>query len=165
MERSKLLMPQAKEDELEVQELPDEVLVYDLKRHRAYCLNRTAALVWRHCDGQTTVAEMARLLDTELQIPATEEMVWMALDRLGRAHLLREPATSRGDAAGYSRREVMRKLALVGGLSVLLPLVSELIAPTWAEAVTCVTDCTGAPNGTPCGPPGCSNTCQGGICD
>src|SRR2546423_15689116 len=42
--------PRARDARLVIQELPDELLVYDLERHRAHSLNRTAALVWRHCD-------------------------------------------------------------------------------------------------------------------
>ena len=53
-------LPRMREQGLVVDDLPDEVLVYDLDRHQAHCLNRTAALVWRHCDGQTTVKEIAR---------------------------------------------------------------------------------------------------------
>ena len=48
METTRALMPRARQDELVVEELPDETLVYDLKRHKARCLNRTAALVWQH---------------------------------------------------------------------------------------------------------------------
>jgi len=40
-------------------ELPDELLVYDLERHRADALNRTAAPVWKACDGRRTVGEIA----------------------------------------------------------------------------------------------------------
>ena len=61
METTRALMPRARQIELHVEELPDETLVYDLERHKARCLNRTAALVWRHCDGQTGVAEVAAL--------------------------------------------------------------------------------------------------------
>ena len=62
METTNGLMPRARQDELVVEELPDETLVYDLKRHEAHCLNRTSALAWRRCDGRTTVAEVAVLL-------------------------------------------------------------------------------------------------------
>lgn len=161
------MLPRAREDRLVVHELPDEVLVYDLTRHRAHCLNRTAAFIWRHCDGQTTVAEMAALLQEELKYPVDEAVVWLALDRLGRAHLLRERVAPPAGAAGPSRREVMRELALVGGLAVLLPVVLSIVAPTAAQAASCVASngCLGKPNGTPCGPPQCTNTCVGGICD
>ena len=46
METTRALMPRARQDELVVEELQDETLVYDLERHKARCLNRTAALVW-----------------------------------------------------------------------------------------------------------------------
>jgi hypothetical protein len=159
--------PRAREDRLVVQELPEEMLVYDLDRHKAHCLNRTAALVWRHCDGQTTVAELATLLRKELKVPVDEAVVWLALERLGRAHLLQERVKPAPGAARLSRREVMQKLALVGGLSLLVPVVSSIVAPTAAQAASCVASngCLGKPNGTPCGPPQCTNSCQGGICD
>src|SRR5574341_33574 len=122
------MLPAAREDRLVVQEVSDEVLVYDLDRHKAHCLNRTAALVWRHCDGRTTVAEMAALLRNELGCPVEEAVVWSALDRLGRAHLLRGRLTPPAGVARLSRREMMRKLALAGGLSVLLPAVASIDA-------------------------------------
>src|ERR671934_1982561 len=79
------IMPGAREEGLVIQELPpEETLVYDLTRHRAHCLNQTAALVWRHCDGRTTLAEIAARLQAELGIAADEELVWLALDRLAK---------------------------------------------------------------------------------
>jgi hypothetical protein len=52
------LIPCARTEGLVVQTLADEVLVYDLERHKAHCLNHAAALIWKHCDGRTSVAEM-----------------------------------------------------------------------------------------------------------
>ena len=42
-------LPAAREARLLVRELAEEVLVYDEEGHRAHCLNRTAALVWKSC--------------------------------------------------------------------------------------------------------------------
>ena len=56
-ERSDRQLPLARRERLLVEELPDEVLVYDLDREKAHCLNRTAALIWNHCDGRTTVED------------------------------------------------------------------------------------------------------------
>ncbi len=137
METTRALMPRARQDELVVEELPGETLVYDLKRHKARCLNRTAALVWRRCDGQTTVPELAALLGEQLATPTDEAVVWMALDRLGRAHLLSEPVTLPADKAQYSRREVLRTLRRAAGIS-LLPVVASIVAPRAAAAASCV---------------------------
>ncbi|MBI4639864.1 MAG: PqqD family protein [Candidatus Tectomicrobia bacterium] len=158
------MLPHAREDGLVVQELPDETVVYDLKRHRAHCLNQTAALVWRHCDGQTTVAEIALLMQSELKIPVDEEMVWLAMNQLGRAHLLRERMGPPVHAMPYSRRELIRKLARIGGISVLLPVVTSIIAPTAVQAAaTCTANCL-ATDCTPCNPPGCNKVCLSGKC-
>src|SRR5919204_202395 len=72
------LMPHARTDQLVVSDVDDEVLVYDLARHRAHCLNRTTALVWRHCDGQTPVATLAARLQGELGAPIEAEVVWVS---------------------------------------------------------------------------------------
>ncbi len=179
MKRTKPVMPRAREDELVVEELPDEILVYDLKSHKASCLNRTAALVWRHCDGQTTVAEMATMLENELEIPADEAVVWMALDRLGRSRLLTEQVTLPADRAEYSRRAVLRTIGRAAGIALLLPVVESIVAPTAAHAQTCVTvivcegvlvppQCFNQPicgqPGECCGPEGSPPNCKKHAC-
>ncbi len=170
METTRALVPRARQDELVVEELQDETLVYDLKRHKARCLNRTAALVWQHCDGQTTVPELAALLGEQLATPTDEAVVWMALDRLDRAHLLSEPVTLPADRAQYSRREVLRTLRRVAGIS-LLPVVASIVAPRAAAAASCVTIgvCVTRPanaclNEPLCGSPGQCCRRQGQSC-
>ena len=167
----KPMKPQVRKDGLVVKELPDEMLVYDLERHRAHCLNPTAALVWKHCDGRTSAKEIATLLQKELKAPPgkpgkiDEKLVWLALDRLGKAHLLEERLSPPPEGARFAHRELVRKLGLVGGLTVLLPLVTSIVAPTPAEAAaTCVFDCTGESDGTPCTQPTCGSFCFGGSC-
>lgn len=152
MDTASIQMPYARTEALLVHELLDEVLVYDLRRHRAHCLNRTAALVWRHCDGQTTVADVARILQDECSVSTHAAVVWYALAHLERAHLLREPIPWPSGAARYSRRELARTLGIVGGLSVLLPLVEAIVAPVAAQTLTCILDgqCAALPK-TNCG--------------
>jgi len=131
--------PRARRDGLVVQDLADETLVYDLQRDRAHCLNRTAALVWRRCDGRTSVAGLANLLQDAVGLPAAEAVVWMALERLGKAHLLQERITPPGGAGRYSRREVLRRLSIAAGLAVLLPAVQSILAPEAVQAASGVT--------------------------
>ncbi len=165
METTRALMPRARQDELVVEELQDETLVYDLERHKARCLNRTAALVWRHCDGHTSVAEVAGLLGEQSATPTDEAVVWMALDRLSKAHLLSEPVTLPADRAQYSRREMLRKLRRVAGISLLLPVIESIVAPLAAAQASCVTNCGGVPDCTPCtAGTNCNRQCCGGNC-
>src|SRR5713101_4329294 len=101
------MFPIRREEQLVVRHLPEETLVYDLKRNKAHCLNPAAALVWRHCDGQTSVAQLAEMLHRELHIPAEEQVVRLALDRLQRAGLLQK-STVLADRPRYSRREMAK---------------------------------------------------------
>lgn len=136
MESTQRPLPRARTEALVLQELPGELLVYDTDRHQAHCLNRVAALVWRHCDGQTSLAQITALLPQELQSPQIEAVVSLALEQLERAHLLQEPLTRAADAGAYShsRRALVRKLAAVGGLA----LVTSIVAPEAAQAATCI---------------------------
>jgi hypothetical protein len=145
-----------------VTEVMGEMLVYDLGRHRAHCLNPPAAVVFKHCDGTRGILELARVLHRELGTPADPDCVWLALDRLGKADLLRERVRRPPKAGRLSRRALIRRL----GVAVLLPAVTSVLAPTPAEAAaTCVSDCTGQVFGTPCSstaPANCLCTCDGG---
>src|SRR5262245_18504542 len=49
--REESKQPRAKTSELVVKKVGEELLVYDLARHKAHSLNRVAAAVWRACDG------------------------------------------------------------------------------------------------------------------
>lgn len=141
-----------------------KLLVYDLKRHKAHCLNRTAALVWQQCDGQTSVAEMATMLESELETPVDEAVVRMALYRLGRVRLLEEQVTLPADRAEYSRRAVLRTIGRAAGISLLLPVIQSIVAPLAAQQASCPNVCGGIPNCTPCKPPNCNQFCCNGTC-
>ena len=75
--------PEARSEQLMLQRLTPELLVYDLDRHKAFCLNTTTAGVWQKCDGQRTVSQIASELSNEWTMPVTEDLVWLALDKLG----------------------------------------------------------------------------------
>ena len=126
------VLPLARTDQLVVQVLPDEVLVYDLGRHEAHCLNKASAAVWKLCDGKTTVAEMSRRLGRELAAPVDYDFVWLALSQLRRFHLLEEGGGSLG-ALQVSRRDLVRKY-LPAALA--LPLILSVPAPTPAQAAS-----------------------------
>ena len=56
-------VPKARQEQLIVKELPDELLIYDLQSDKAHCLNETAALVWKNCDGHKTVEQLRELME------------------------------------------------------------------------------------------------------
>lgn len=156
------MRPVARRDGLLIRELPDELLVYDRDHHRAHCLNRTAAAVFRQADGTQNVADLARIVHPGVEPSAGAAAVRMALDELDRAGLLREGVSP----GGLSRREAVRRAAVAA--AVLLPAVASVVAPTPAEAAaTCVTSCAGQPDATPCacfGEDPCTATCIAESC-
>lgn len=149
-----MLRPRARHERLLVRNLGDEVLVYDLDRFVAFCLNRPAAAVWRRCDGETSVERIATAVAADLEAPFETDAVQCALEALGRRGLL-EPGTGER-ASGRSRREWLGALGRAGLEAALVPTVLAVVAPSPAEAATVVTkaDCTArtAPNcgGNPC---------------
>ena len=74
------MLPRARKDDLLIQDLEDEVLIYDLKVDKAHCLNRAAATVWRHCNGRNTTAQLASHLKRELKVSDSSELVSLALN-------------------------------------------------------------------------------------
>lgn len=147
-------VPRARTEGLVIQTLPDEVLVYDRDRDKAHCLNQTAALVWKYCDGKTTVPSMARRLERDLNTERVDEkVVWYALDQLGKDHLLEEIVVPPALLGGMSRREMVRVLGVAAVVAV--PLVTSIIAPTPAQAATCFASGQACTSGSQC----CSTTC------
>jgi len=152
------LTPEARREGLVVQELSDEVLVYDRNRNKAHCLNRTAALVWHHCDGKRSVAEIARAISGTSNVPFDEELVWLGVEQLSQVHLLRESGLAAEYKNGVSRREVMRRIGLTA--AVALPVVTSIIAPNASQAANC------RPSGQACTASAqcCSGVCNAGTC-
>jgi hypothetical protein len=133
-----------------VVEVLDETLVYHKENHRAHCLNRTAAEVWKLCDGEKTVAEITETLVQESKSPVDEELVWLTLRRLSKAGLLVKQ--KRQEQILASRRAVMRK---IGMAAMALPIVTSILVPTAEAAVSC------SVTGEFCNPRPC---CPGHIC-
>ena len=152
------LMPEARRDGLVVQELSDELLVYDRDRNKAHCLNRTAALVWNHCDGNRSVTEIARVISREAKVPVDEDLVWLGVEQLSEIHLLRGHGMATRYENGVSRREVMRRIGLTAAIA--LPAVTSIIAPTAAQAANCIASGQSCTASAQC----CSGLCNAGTC-
>ncbi len=154
-------LPRMREDGLVIDDLPDEVLVYDLERHEAHCLNRSAALVWRACDGRSSPADIARRLTMELDTQFSADLVLVALNQLERQNLLQQPATLPAQFIALSRRQMVRRLGFAAAVAV--PLVTSIVAPTAVQAATCQQSghpCI--PNKLCCSPLGCNGVT--GLC-
>ncbi len=150
----KVIKPVAKTDGLVTQELADELLVYDERKHKAHCLNTTAWKVWEECNGENSVAEISQRTSRKLNASVDEELVLLALAELGKNGLLKETVAL--DA--MSRRAMMRRLGI--GAAIAIPAVTSIIAPRAVTAATCIA------SGQPCttSPQCCSGVCSASTC-
>jgi len=160
--------PRARTDDLVIEELDGEVLVYDAKSQQAHCLTSAAAKVWRACDGTKDVPALAESLALSV------DDVTQALEMLDGVELLENHGlqiTTNGDSNGngLTRRELGRKSAMVGAAAAAAPMLYSVAVPAPAAAATptnlaCAlfsTDSCGTSSGAGA-VSGCCCCCQGG---
>lgn len=157
MENEMSTNPKARRTDLVIQEMPDEVLVYDMNTHKAHCLNPTAAFVWRSCNGNNSIADIVRQFESDGRGKVSEDFVWLAIDQLHENSLLENEIAPR--FAGQSRRQVIKTIGLTSMVAV--PVIASLVAPQSAMAAgscACVNPagCAGrpCPSTTNCNPSG-----------
>jgi hypothetical protein len=121
-------LPKARTENIVVQTLNDEVLIYDTITNQAFCLNETSARVFNHCDGQTSFDELQR------KYQFTGEIIFLALDELKKQNLLASDAEYASPFAGMHRREVIRKVGFA--TMIALPLISSIVAPAALSAAS-----------------------------
>jgi hypothetical protein len=151
-------VPPARRATVLVTAVGDERIVYDAERHAAHCLNQTAALVWQHCDGTRTVADICSQLERVLGGPVSPDTVWYALDQLDDQLLLEARLARASPGVDAARRAFLRRAGLAAAIAV--PVVMSIAVPTSAQAASC------RPTGSSCLSNGqcCSGDCSGGVC-
>jgi Coenzyme PQQ synthesis protein D (PqqD) len=153
--------PEARKQGIISKEADDELLVYDLKRDLAHCLNPSAAAVWKLSDGRTSVNQISQILSKQTGHASDESIVWLALSELRRAHLLEEDGSAQLNIAtmfGMTRREAIRRIGV--GAAIVLPVVISITAPTPAEAGSCLTQNAPCSTSAEC----CSMACVLNVC-
>lgn len=155
-------VPLARKDNLVIQEMDGEILVYDLQTYKAFCLNQTSGLVWQNCDGKKNTSEIAKELEKTFGTAVNEDVIWYALDQLNSEGLLEKNEEIPNKFAGLSRREAVRRIGLASAIA--LPIVAGMVAPMAINAQSgCFPLGGGVMNvpGCPCDTP---SDCTGGSC-
>jgi hypothetical protein len=155
-------LPFARHQDVVVQDLDKEILIYDLLTHKAYHLNETSSLVYRACDGKTAFGEL------KAKTKFTDEIIFLALDELKKENLIEVNDSYASPFAGMTRRQVIRKVGLAS--MVVLPAISFLTAPTAAMAASACAGtlpqnalrgaCSAAVGQPPATLASCTATCQ-----
>src|SRR5438105_4356505 len=118
--------PLARSSDLVAETIGAETVVYDGVTKEAHCLSPLAAAVFGAADGRTSLADMAAIASAKLgetiDVPAVE----LTLSELEERDLVVLPAGN-----GISRRDVLRRGAMVGGAALAAPLVVSLVTPEY----------------------------------
>src|SRR5689334_6098471 len=121
MSRPGTALPKARTGkDLIVQDLADELVVYDAGQHRAHCLTPAASVVFRLCDGKTDEAAAIVALEAAGHANAGQ-LLDEALAALREAQLLEAAAAPQVQdkrptrRTMPSRRDMLKRAALIAG--------------------------------------------------
>ncbi len=142
-------------EELLVEEVGTDLVIYDLKTDHAHLLNESTAMVWQLADGNRTVADITPLICARLGVEPNDAVVWEALNQLAGAGLADEVADAPSD--GMSRRKLLRNIGLA---AVAAPVVVSILAPTAAMAASGTMNGASCTNACNCA----SRNCQSNVC-
>jgi Coenzyme PQQ synthesis protein D (PqqD) len=129
--KNKTKLPFLRTENLVVKELPNELLIYDLEKNKAFCLNETARLIMDECDGKTSIDEATESLSRKLKSKVTEDMVWMVVEQFEKSNFLKGNYEIPVQTSRVSRRKILQTAAALG---IALPIVTSLVAPTAIHA-------------------------------
>ncbi len=154
------IKPKSRSKNVIIQEMKDEVLIYDIDTNKVVCLNQTAKLIWKKCDGNRSISSIAKEVGKELGKTIDNELVWLAINQLNAGDLLSNGEGVENRFEGLSRREVIKKIGITSMVS--LPIVSSVVAPNAvaAQSVTCnqpIGVCTASNTVNVC-PPECTGS-------
>jgi hypothetical protein len=161
-------VPTARSSGLLTERVGDETVVYDLDSKDIHCLSSLATAVFEHCDGRSTHAQIATLVQERLGKPVTVDEVSGAVAQLEECELL---DTLFVVQHGLSRREAFGKVAFAGATAAFAaPLITSIAAPSAARAQSggatgcaCTTNSDCISNHC-CKAAGSNDKCNNGCC-
>lgn len=113
-------------ENLLVQDLNGEVMIYNLNTNKSYCLNSTAGKVFNACNGSDTIE------DLKLKTGFSDEIIYLSLDEIKKNDLIESDYSS--PFAGLNRREAIKRVGLTSIIA--LPVIAALVAPSAANAAS-----------------------------
>ncbi|HRH46802.1 MAG TPA: hypothetical protein PKY82_34470 [Pyrinomonadaceae bacterium] len=124
-------LPLAKSEDFVVQELKNEVLIYNLKTNKALCLNSTASFIWNKCVPNSNYQDVINEFEKVHHQKIDDDFIDLVLDELSKADLLQGKRTFLNEKV--SIREVLLRYGL---MAVALPMIINVIAPTAAQSAS-----------------------------
>lgn len=153
--------PKTRSENIVVQEMDDEILIYDLNDNKAFCLNETSAIIYQLCNGKNSVAEINQQLSGKFKQPISDELIWLALDGLKKDNLLEESEQFDIDFKGLTRRQVIKKVGLSS--LVVLPVIASMVAPAAAATASLAALLASCSSPSSCQSGNCVASSAGGL--
>jgi len=125
---------------LSTEAVGDGLAVLDAERKQSYVLNATSALVFQHCDGQTSPEQLAEILRQKFNLrqAEAERLTQLALEELETTQLLVPAAVH---PATFSRRQALTTLATMGLAVALLPVVAKVASAQGGTTLVPLLEC------------------------
>jgi hypothetical protein len=156
--KDQIKLPSLRTENLVIQELPNELLIYDLEKDKAFCLNETARLIMDECHNGTSIDEAIINLNRKLKKQLSEEMIWMVVEQFKKFDLLKDDYRLPVQTTRVTRRRILQSAAALG---LALPVITSLVAPTAVNAQS--NSCAMTSEMCVFQPP-FDNCCPGGTC-
>jgi len=135
------IKPKTRGENIVVQKIEKETLIYDLTTNEAFCLNETSTLVYELCDGNRSVTEIAAELSDREKFPVDADFVGFAIAQLAERGLLESGEID--SFGGISRRKLIRKIGLTS--LAVLPTIGLVVSPSAISAQSCLANGTMLP--------------------
>ncbi len=124
--------PKVRTQNLLIEQIGDEVVIYDRENNKSHLLNKAAAVVWRQSTGSASIEEVTKSFCEETGLDADADVVLLALRQFREARLLEEGPV--GPDPSLTRRSIIKRFGLGIGAAALVPLVESVTAPSAAQA-------------------------------
>jgi len=159
-------LPAARENDLLLEQVGDETVVYDLDTKNVHCLSPLAAAVFASCDGRMRPAAAASIASDRLGRDVTEDEVLAAVAQLEERDLFSSATLKLHNGNGISRRDFARRGALAGAAAFAAPLITSIAAPTAAMAASGIASgCAGCGKNPDCVSNHCCQSNAGKQCN
>lgn len=124
--------PRARTEDLLVEQIGDEAVVFDASSNAAHCLSPLATAVFTAADGRNRLEDLAEVAGTSLGEPVTVEAVDAAVAELQELGLIDAPS-------GMTRRAMVGRTAMATAALSAAPLVTSVAtaATTTSKPSSC----------------------------
>jgi hypothetical protein len=125
--------PRVRQIDLLSEELQGERVVYDNSNNKVHRMNATMSWLWNRCDGSRTIDDLISAMQSDTGHGDARDLIIEGLHQLADANLL-EPGSVDLNTLGSARNMVSRRVAVAAGVSIAVPILTSILAPTPASA-------------------------------